>query len=341
MRRRTVLAVAGAAATAVVSGCSSSDNKTSGDNSSKTTPDKVTYLTGFGMFGRESYVYVAQEKGYFRDAGLEVTVKAGTATGENLKLISSGQADFCPVDSTGAMLQLGTGAMSGFTIIAMIHQRTLTGIMTLEGKGITTAKDLEGKTIGDASGSVITMLFPTYCKLAGVDATKAKFVVIAPPQLPAALAAGTVDAIGQFVVGKPTIEAAAGGKKAVLLPYSEYLTDLYGNALVTSTKTAKEKPDLVKRFRDALLKGLGYAIDHPDEAGKMLVKNQPTQKEAPAAAEMQLMAAYVRSAGSGAPVGAVDSQRVARAIAILQGAGAIPAGLTPEQVVSFDLAPKA
>src|SRR5690606_11786610 len=116
--------------------------------------------------------------------------------------------------------------------------------------------------------------------------------------------------------------------------------DLYGNTLVTSTKLLEEKPDLVKRFQEALLKGLAYAIDHPQEAAQILVKYEPGQNEQAAAAELELMKPYVRSNES-ATVGVMDSERVARAIAILQGAGALKAGLTPEQIVSFDLVPKA
>ncbi|HEU4423055.1 MAG TPA: ABC transporter substrate-binding protein [Pilimelia sp.] len=338
MRRlKRIFASAIIATALVAAGCGSDDGKASEGSGSK---DKVTYLTGFGTFGREAYGWVAKDKGFFAEAGLDVTVKPGSGTGDNLKQIASGQAQFAPVDFTGALLQFGGGKAKDFTAVAAIHQRTLTAIISLEGNNISSPKDLEGKTVADAPGSVVQMLFPTYAKLAGVDATKVKWVSAPPPQLPATLAAGTVQAIGQFVVGKPTIEAAAKPKKAVVLPYSDHLGDLYGNSLVTASKLAQDNPDLVKRFTTALLKGLQYAIDNPKEAAEILVKNQPTQKVEPATKELELMSAYVRSSGSGAAVGALDSQRVARCIALLQGAGAIPAGMTPEQVVNFDLVPK-
>jgi NitT/TauT family transport system substrate-binding protein len=335
LRLTRTFAVAALAAALMAAGCGGSDNGE--DQQADSGTDKVTYLTGFGTFGREAYVYVAQEKGYFEEAGIEVDIKPGAGTGENLKQIASGQAHFCPVDFTGALLQYGGGVAKDFTAVAAIHQRTLTAIITLEGNGITVPKDLENKTIADAPGSVVTMLFPTYARLAGVDAKTVKFVNAPPPQLPATLASGNVDAIGQFVVGKPTIETAAKTKKAVVLPYSDHLTDLYGNALVTQSKLAKDDPDLVKRFTNALLKGLQNAVDNPKEAGDILAKKQPTANAAVAAAELELMASYVRSSGAGAPVGAFDSERVARSIAILQGAGAIPPGLSPDQVVTFDV----
>ena len=59
-----------------------------------------------------------------------------------------------------------------------------------------------------------------------------------------------------------------------------------------------------------------------------------------AAGELKLMKQYVNSSGSGTAIGALDQQRVARSIALMQGANAIPAGLTPERLVSFDLTPK-
>ena len=55
---------------------------------------------------------------------------------------------------------------------------------------------------------------------------------------------------------------------------------------------------------------------------------------------MKLMSSFVRSAGSGEKIGTIDTQRVARSIAILQGSGQIPAGMTPEQIISVDLLPK-
>jgi NitT/TauT family transport system substrate-binding protein len=340
---RTIAAATMAAALAVTGGCSD-DSTGPTDTAGGAQPlEKVTYLTSFGTFGRDSYAYVAKEKGYFKDAGFDVDIKPGAGTGDNIKLIISGQAQFTPIDLTGGLLTAGAngGKDAGFTAVAGIQQRTMAAIVALEGNGIASPKDLEGKKLADLPGSVVRNLFPTYAKLANVDASKVTWVNGTPQTLMGTLAGGQVDGIGQFVVGKPTVESIAKGKKAVLLPYSDYLQDLYGNALITSTSYAQANPEKVKKFSAALLKGLEDSIANPVEAGEILKKTVPTANPAAAAAELQLMASFVRSEASGVPVGALDSQRVARSIAILQGAGAIPAGLTPEQVVSFDLVPKA
>jgi NitT/TauT family transport system substrate-binding protein len=297
--------------------------------------DKVTYLSGVGILGREGYAWVAQEKGFFRDAGIEVTLQGGAAGDANLKLLASDQAQFAAIDFTGGILQVGAGTYKDIRFVATIQQRTLICLVTLDGSGITTPRDLEGKTVTETTGSVIGKLFPTYARLAGVDKDKVKFASAPTAQLPTLLTTGKTDAIGYFVVGTPTVEAVAGGRKLVTLPYDQYLTDLYGTALVTTTKLTQSNPDLVKRFRGALMKGLEYSIDHPDETGEIVHKVQATVDAKIAAAEVKLMAPYVRG---GASVGAFDQARVARSIAILQGAGAVPSGLTPDMLVDWSLA---
>lgn len=344
MRRltRTVAVAALATALALVSACSSGSDSSDSAGGDGSSLRKVTYLTSFGNFGRDSYAWVAKDKGFFKEAGFDVDIKPGQGTGGVITTIVGGQADFGPIDLTGGILQLGGDDPKNkdFVAVAAIQQRTMAAIVTTQDKGITSPKDLEGKTLADTPVSVVRNLFPTYAKLAGIDASKVKWQNGQAQELIGILAAGTVDGIGQFVVGAPTVRAVAK-KEPVLLPYSNVMTDLYGNALITSKKLAKEEPEMVKRFTAALLKGLEYSLANPKEAGEILKKNVEAANPLAAAAELELMAAYVRSSNSGTAIGALDSGRVAKSIAILQGAGALKQNITPDQVVDFSLAPKA
>ncbi|GAA1632669.1 hypothetical protein GCM10009828_070670 [Actinoplanes couchii] len=318
-------AVAAALAMVVVAGCSEA---APGDAADLT---KVKYLTAFNAFGREAYAFVADEKGFFAEQGLDVEIAIGSGSGENMAALSSGAADFAPVDSTGYILTKATGKVSGVTAITAIQQKSMVGIMTLDGNGITSPKDLEGKVMGDQEGATTTILFPTYAKLAGIDASKVEIIPVAAPELAGALAAKKVDSIGQFVVGKPLIEKAAGGKTAVALPFSDVITDLYGHFLLTSDKIANDDPELAKKFTTALLKGLDYSIANPAEAAKILNKAQPETDAEIATKELEIMAAYVK--GDGAETGKVDAERVTRVIQVLEGAGSVPAGKKPEDFV--------
>ncbi|MFI7646142.1 ABC transporter substrate-binding protein [Micromonospora sp. NPDC049460] len=342
MRRltRTVATAALATALALVSACSGSDSGDDAKGGNGRALEKVTYLTSFGNFGRDSYAWVAKEKGFFKEAGFDVEIKPGQGTGMVIQTIVGGQAHFGPIDLTGGLLQFGNGQAKDFVAVAAIQQRTMAAIATVEGKGIASPKDLEGKKLADTPTSVVRNLFPTYARMAGVDASKVTWVNGDAQTLMGTLASGAVDGIGQFVVGQPTIETVTK-KKAVLLPYSNVMQDLYGNVLITSSKIAKEKPEMVKRFTAALMKGLEYSLANPQEAGNILKKNVDAANPASAAAELQLMAGYVRSSNSGTQLGTLDSGRVAKSIAILQGAGQLKQNITPDQIIDFSLAPKA
>jgi NitT/TauT family transport system substrate-binding protein len=142
----------------------------------------------------------------------------------------------------------------------------------------------------------------------------------------------------KFVLGTPAIERAAKGRKAVVFPYSDYLTDLYRTGVAVAKKTAQEKPDLVRKFSEAMLKGLADTIDHPDEAGEIYAKSQKLQPAPVAVAEGRLLKPYVQVGG--APLGTLHRERLARSIALLEAVGAVPAGINVDNFVSFDFLPK-
>lgn len=336
--RRSAVAVVAVLALALASGCNDSKAGQNGD----AELEKVSYLTSFNLFGREAYAYVALEKGYFKDAGFDVTINPGSGTVDVLKLVAGGQADYGIGDFTATAITLAKQKLP-VTTVGMIHQRSLAAIVALQGGKINKPEDLIDKKIGDQPGSTNTVMFPVYAKAAGIPADRTKFVPSPPPALPQLLAAGTVDGIGQFVVGVPTVEKADKEKKrkAVVLPYGQKLPDLYGNAIITRTDLAKEHPDQVKRFTGALLKGLQDTIDDPEGAAKILKKHVPKTDVEVATAELQLMKPYVKPDGFTGPLGAVDEARVQRVINLLVDAKQMSAdAMKPADLVNGALAPK-
>jgi NitT/TauT family transport system substrate-binding protein len=338
---RRLAAGAAIAALLAASGCSTGNGDAGGNGEEVREPDRVTFLTGFGTFGREAYAYVALEKGYFAEEGIEVDIQPGGGTIPNITQTVEGDVDFALADFTGVLLAYANQEVPlDFTVVAGVLQQTVFSIIALAESGITTPRDLEGKTIADAPGSFGPLLFPAYADLAGIDVDLVEIDNShAPPQLPALLAGGTVDGIGQFLLGKPTIEAAAEGREAVVLPFSDVLRDLYGISLITKSSLAEENPDLVQRFTRALLRGLEDAVADPEEAGRILELHEPAMDGAVAAQEVVLMVPYVQPPDPLAPFGTIDEDRVAQSIAILEGAGAIPPGMVPQDVVTFSLVP--
>lgn len=337
--RRTTTALLAALLAVTAAGCSSSDDDGGGDGASGGgAKDKVSYVTAFGAVGRDSFVWVAKEKGFFAEAGIEIDIQKGAGNVQNLTLLKSDKVQFAALDFTGAEIQAGLGKFPDWRAVAAVHQRTLVSIMTTKDTGISKPTDLVGKTVGTGSGSVSELLFPAYAKSAGLDPTKVKIQGAQPTALNGLMAQRKVDALSTFLLSKTAL-ANVSKKEVVVMPYSDYLSDLFGNAIITKPGLISSDRDLVQRFVGAAMKGLQYTIDNPDEAAAILNKAEPTALVPAAKGEINAMKPYVTPPNAG-PIGYMDEERVTRSIAAVQAAGLMPAGLTPDKVADFSFIKK-
>jgi NitT/TauT family transport system substrate-binding protein len=257
----------------------------------------VNYATSFGNFGRDAYVYVAIEKGFFRQAGFNVNVTPGPGSVDNMKFVAAGRLDYAPVD-IGALVVTRANERVPVKVVSVVHQNTMSAILSLQETGIRRPKDLEGRTVADSPASTVRVLFPLYARKAGIDLSKVTWRDAAPPALPGLLAAKQVDAVGQFTVGRPLFATAAGGKAIHALRYSDHLPGLLGIGVIASDQKIRRNPGEVRRFVRALNRGLAFAVDNPREAARILKKHQPLVDEAVAAQELQIMRFFVRTAGT-------------------------------------------
>lgn len=336
LSRRTLLAGAVAVPLAAASGCG-------GDNTPHLAPgvESATFLTTFGTQGRDAYCYVADALGFFTEEDLDVTIVPG-AGGQNYVDLAAGTAQFAAVDSSGAFIRYAAGADTGFRIISAVHQQPPVSLVAFADTGIRNPGDLEGRTIGLAAESIAELLWPKYAELAGIDATLVETVTTSPQTQVAELVGGVYDAIGLFAFGTPSVEAA-GGRDTVVLPWGDFLPELYGAVIVTTPELIETNPELVSRFNRAILRGLEHSVAHPSEAVEILATAAAEQQDNTAAnvRELTLMAPYVNPS-PGIPIGGMERERVTRSLGVLQSTGVIPAEsrLTVEQeVMAWELIP--
>jgi NitT/TauT family transport system substrate-binding protein len=280
----------------------------------------VDYATSFGNFGRDAYVYVAIEKGFFRAAGFEVKVTPGPGSVDNIKLVAAGRLDYAPVD-IGALVTTRANEGLPVKVVSVVHQNTMSAIFTLEEEGITTPKQLEGRSLADSPSSTVRVLFPLYAKKAGIDASKVTWRDAAPPALPALLATKQVAGIGQFSVGIPLVSRAAGGRKIRSFKYSKSLPGLLGIGVVASDEKIRSNPAEVRAFVRALNKGLLWSIQNPGQAGAILNKYVPLADATVAAQELRIMKFFVENAFTrrkGVGLGAIDTSKIASTISVVR-----------------------
>lgn len=337
--RRSVLAGAASLPLAALAGCTGGESAAPAITGE---PARVRILTGLGFQGREAYLDVAIENGWFAEVGLAVEVLPGEGTEQNLTLLSAGQAEFATLDINAALIEHSRGTFTDFRLTAVLQDLLLSCVMALESSGIRRPQDLEGTTIAYIPGGINDVVFPAYAQLAGFDAGSVELVSLPPPSFGAALAEGRVDAIMQFVVGRHTIEQAAGGAPVVVFPYADWLSELYGSGIGCPATLAADRPDLVRRFNRAALRGLAYAVAKPQEAGEIFAARHEGQNVEAAAAELAALAGYVRPGegfdGQELRLGEFSEVRLVQSVALLEGLGVIEAGFRFADVVGSGLA---
>lgn len=242
---------------------------------SASAADKVKFALDWIPYGKHAMFYASIDKGFWKEAGLDVQMTRGFGSGDTVKRIASGTDDF-GFASVGNMIAAKSRGAE-LKMVGMIHDKTLETVATLVGNKITKPSDLEGKKIGSPEANASRVIFPAFANINKFDNKKVTWVNMTVPATTPSLLAGRVDAILIFYTEKPTVDAASKkvGKKPLYMLYADHGMATYGNGLLVSEKTLKDKPDLVKRFLAATYKGIAWSVENPQEAVDIFIKHNP------------------------------------------------------------------
>jgi NitT/TauT family transport system substrate-binding protein len=239
---------------------------------------KVSLYLDYVVNGTHAPFYVAQEKGWYKEAGLDVTIMPGKNTAECIKTVGTGNADFGFPDF-GALANSVSEGVPITAVAAFIHE-TPAGIVSFADKPIKTPKDLEGKSLAVTSFGATTIMLPALAKIAKVDLSKVKTVEYSYGAIIPSFLSGQVDStIGYYYGEFLAARDASKDHPVTFLHLSDYGINTYANGLIVNNKFAQSNPAAVKAFVKASLRGLAYTIAHSDEAIAATAKNT----ESPAA----------------------------------------------------------
>src|SRR5574341_1479504 len=132
---------------------------------------KVTFSTDFGFNGRHAYYFVALDKGFYRDAGLDVEIVRGTGSADVIRTVAAGRVQLGFAD-TGTLVIARTNQNLMAKVVAIVYNRPPHAIYCHEDAGVRGPKDLEGETSADTAGSANSVSFAGLARAAGVGKDK-------------------------------------------------------------------------------------------------------------------------------------------------------------------------
>ncbi|BEU95863.1 ABC transporter substrate-binding protein [Acidovorax sp. DW039] len=207
-------------------------------------------------------------KGYFKAAGLDVTVDAGNGSGGAVQRVASGTYDMGFADLAAVMEFHANNpdAQNKPVAVMMVYNNTPASVMALKKSGINTPADLAGKKLGAPVFDAGRRAFPIFQKANKVG--NVQWTAMDPPLRETMLVRGDVDAITGFTFTSLLNLEARGIKTAdvVVLPYADYGVKLYGNVIIASPKLIKENPAAIKAFLSAFTKGAKEVMANPAAA---------------------------------------------------------------------------
>jgi NitT/TauT family transport system substrate-binding protein len=224
---------------------------------------KVTDQLGWLKISQFSGFFVAQEKGYYKREGLDVTVNAGGPNIIASQVVATGRALVGDDDNTTVLQAIDKGLP--VIVYGAIFQKSPYAVMSLPSKPIRTLEDFAGKTIA-ASPATKPQIEPLL-KKAGVDTSSVKWVPAGPD--PGQLASHQVD--GYF--GYATAQGVTLKQQGIDV-VTTYVNDLgfpsYANVLITKPETIQKQKDTLVAFLRGTIMGYEYALKNPQEVGKLV-----------------------------------------------------------------------
>lgn len=253
--------------------------------------------------------YIAKEKGFYKDVGLDVDIREFTAETNTIDDVVAGRADFgigrsIIIDGINRKKVVALGAM---------FQHSPLMLLTTKESGIDSAKALKGKrlmfkTEDVTSAPIIAMIASAGLSMDDIAVQPHSFNI-------QDLIDGKTDAMLSYTTNEPFMLEERGIDYHIISP-SDYGFDFYSDILFTSRKLLQNHPDTVRNFYDASIKGWLYAFEHMEESVDLILAKYNTQKKSRAHLLFEAKALKQLAFADEVPYGHIDRAKIRRIIDI-------------------------
>lgn len=228
--------------------------------------DDVRLRLNWMYYGSHAGFAYGKDKGYYKDAGINLDIRSGNGSGSAHRLVANGDSTFS-YGSCGSMTKL---ASEGAPLISVgvIDAMGTEAILVKPDSGIKDIKDLKGKTLLTTANAGVNTFFPIVLANAGLTEADVKLTNVPDGALVSSYLQGAGGAVGMLggLDDKPAEIKANGGAEPVAFAYSSFGVNQVGYCIVANKDTVAKNPDLVKRFMAATIKSYKETEANPEKA---------------------------------------------------------------------------
>lgn len=279
---------------------------------------RVKYQVDWAFQGPNAYMLLGRDKGFFRDAGIDITVDRGFGSGRVPIDVAGGAYEIAQADINPVIKFITENPNAGLVVIGIFGDKSLLNATVRADSDIRVPKDLEGKTLAAPDTDAGRQIFPAFARAAGIDASKVNWLTVRPELRETMLVQRRADGI----TGAATSTALSLKALGMDLPaqrimyYRDFGLDLYGTCYLTTKAYAQRNPELVRATLRGAFRSLIYTQRNPAEAIVALRAAEPltdvaieTERQALSFAE-QIQSDHVTRNG----LSVVDPARLGRGL---------------------------
>jgi ABC-type nitrate/sulfonate/bicarbonate transport system substrate-binding protein len=210
-------------------------------------------------------VYMAQERGYFRDQGLDVEVRTSQTGPSSISAVIEGRADLSTNAETPFIIR--SFERSDLRILATISASDTMRLIARGDRAIKMPQDLAGKRIGVTLGSVADYFLARYLTLNGVPAAAATIVDLGPESITENLVNGEIDA---GLTWEPFVRNAELALQDNVVTLPQQYDQFFYVMLVCTQSWLDAYPTEARAILRAIIQAETYAAEHPVEAKELV-----------------------------------------------------------------------
>ena len=238
---------------------------------------KIPFTLDWKFEGPSAPFFNAIDKGYFKDAGLDVEISPGKGSLDAIPKVATGSfpLGFADINSLIKFLDQNPGAP--VTAIMMVYDKPPFAVIGRKSLGIKSPADLPGSVLGAPPPDGAWAQFPSFAKANGLDMNKIKVEPVGFPTREPMLAEGKVSSVTGYSFSSflNLVRLGVPEDDISTILMADHGLKLYGNAIIVNTDFASSNTKVVKSFLVAVGKGWKDAVSNPSSAIEALVKRNP------------------------------------------------------------------
>lgn len=277
MKKKVLSLLLAAVLVGTLAGCAGKGDES--DKKSEAKNKKITFVLDWTPNTNHTGLYVAKEKGYFKEAGIDIEIVQPPEDGAEV-LVASGKAQF-GVSFQDSMMSGVTGEDAlPIEAVAAILQHNTSGIVSRKGEGMDRPKGMEGKKYATWDLDLEKATIKNVVEADGGDYSKIEMIPSMVTDEVSALESKSVDAIWIFY-GWAGIATEVAGLETDFFAFKDIdsALDFYTPVIIGNSKWMEENPDTAGAFLAAVKKGYEYAVKNPEDAADILLEASPELDE--------------------------------------------------------------